>query len=383
MDKCTVTNTNPITSFNCTLPNNPPDGIFNINSYESNGYNIKYSKDIEIKKGIIICGIGNINSTKTSFSNVYYSPLIIIHSKEQKINKGDKVIFDIYPIPQEEYNLENDEIILLNNNGDYSLYLKYCRPNIKNKKIFSIQCIVSNNIMIANYTRLYSKQIASLLDGQKINLISMNPNGGIIKNNYTHIVESYLTKAEKSNYILKINVLYYNPNVIPGREFPHKIYLYGVKKYPNLGKLEDTYDSQIILSNCTAGDYSTEDSNAIAVINCKMPDFVPAGTYTKLECDGLDINPQNSIFLHLDQDFNKSSSSNRFNYNGNDTDHYDGEEKSSSSGIKEWIILVIVIVMEIILVVLIIIVMACKNNDNSDTTQSENDSKVRANNSIS
>lgn len=386
VDKCTVTNSNPISSFNCTLPNNLPDGIYNINSNSSNGFNIKFSKNIEIKKGYIICGNENIDSTMSLFSNVYYSPLIIIYSKEEIINKGDTVTFNIYPIPQEEYNLENDEIILLNNNGDFSLYLKYCHPNIKNKTIFSISCTVSNNVMIANYTRLYSNQIVSLLDGQRINLISMNPNGGIIKNNYTHIVESYLSKEEKAKYNLTFNVLYYNSNIRPGSEFPHKIYLYGVKKYSNLRKLEDTYNYQIILSNCSVGDYSTEYSNAIAFINCKMPDFVPAGTYTKIESDGIDINPQNSIYLRLDQDFNKSSSSlNNFNYNRNATDDYDDDddEKSSSSGIKEWIIWVIVVILVIVLVVLVIIIMACKNNDNEEISKLENSKSPVNNNTTS
>ena len=109
-----------------------------------------------------------------------------------------------------------------------------------------------------------------------------------------------------------------------------------------------------------------------------MPDFVPAGTYTKLECDGLDINPQNKIYLYLEQDFNKSSTSNIIYSNRNSTIEYE-EEKSSSSGIKEWIIWVIVVVLVITLVVLVIIIMACKKNDNEDSSEQKTDnSKVSA-----
>ena len=392
VDNCDAPSNSVISSFKCTLPNNIPDGIYDINSQSTNNaYNIQYPKEIEIKKGLVICDSEFINSVMSSYSNVYYSPLIIIHSKEQIINKGDKVTFDIYPIPQEKYNLDNDEIILFNNNGKFPLYLKNCGPNIiNNKEIFSIKCLVSNNIMASNYTSLYNGQIANVLDGQRINLISLNSNGGIITNNYMHTVESDLTKEEKSKYNLIFNVLYYNPNVLPGSEFPHKIYLYGKKKNSNsnLRKLEDNYNSQIILSNCTAGDYSSEYSNAIAFVNCKMPDFVPAGTYTKLECDGLDLNPQNTINLELKSDFNKSSNSYTYPKNKNSSEYYDDddddEKSSSSSGIKEWIIWVIVVVLVIILVVLVIIIMACKKTDGEDSSeQKSNDSKAPANNTTS
>ena len=106
--------------------------------------------------------------------------------------------------------LANDEIILLNNFGDLYLYLKYCKQNIKSKFVYSVQCIVSNNIISSNYTRLYSNQIASLLDGQTINLKSESSNGGMIVSSYNHEILSNLTKAQKKNYSLTFNVLYYN-----------------------------------------------------------------------------------------------------------------------------------------------------------------------------
>ena len=133
-------------------------------------------------------------------------------------------------------------------------------------------------------------------------------------------------------------------------------------------------------------DYSSEYSNAIAFVNCKMPDFVPAGTYTKLECDGLDLNPQNTINLELKSDFNKSSNSYTYPKNKNSSEYYDDddEKSSSSSGIKEWIIWVIVVVLVIILVVLVIIIMACKKTDGEDSSEQKiDDSKAPANNTTS
>ena len=390
IDNCDIPNTNPITSFNCTLPNDIQDGIYNINIQSSSGLSTNYSKEIEIKKGLIICGNEEIKSKMLSFpfSNEYYSPLIIIHSKEQIINKGDIIKFNVYPIPQEEYNLDNDEIILFNNDESFPLYLKYCRPNIKNKTIFAIQCSVSNNVINANYTHLYSNQKASLLEGQRINLISLNSNGGVMTEDFNQEVEQYLSKEQKSNYRLTFNVLYYNPNLSPGDEFPYSIYLYGVKKYSNLQSLEENYDYRIILSNCTVDKSLTYITNSIDLINCKMPNFVPAGNYTKLECEGIDINPQKSFYLYLREDFNKSTSSYNYNYNNNNTikgigDTEDDEKKSSSSGIKEWIIWVIVVVLIVILVVLVIIIMACKTEDEVSSGQKINDSRAPANNTTS
>ena len=80
--------------------------------------------------------IGNINK---KFSNVYYSPLIIIYSKEQSVNPGDTVTFHVYPIPQEEYNLENNETTYIQNkyinNQDYKNKTHLVKREINNKVI--------------------------------------------------------------------------------------------------------------------------------------------------------------------------------------------------------------------------------------------------------
>lgn len=379
VNNCTLLNSDAriVSSFNCTVQGNIPDGLYRINRPSTDGFNFTFGKDIEIKKGVII--IGNVDSTMNQYSNVYYSPLIIINSKEQDIQKGDKITFNVYPISPEQYNLENDEIILLNNNEDLSLYLKYCHQIIKNKTIYSVQCTVGNN-MKGTYTKLYQNQIISLLDGQTLNLKSTNPKGGMIYNNFNHVVSSNMTRAQKNSYSLNFDVLYYDSNIQPSSPFPYKIYLYGNKKYSNKRLLygQTTYDSRIILQNCTTGGYSLLDSKAIGSIKCLLPDYVQAGTYTKLESDGLDTNPQNKINLILNRDFNRSSSSDIIREDDTTT-------KSSSSGkSKKWVAWVIIIAAIIPLVGIVISILACgkKNDDevsserknNDDSTAKQNDS---------
>ena len=377
INNCTFSNPYLINLFTCTLPSNISDGIYNIRTQTTNGLNFIYSEEVEIKKGVFICG--NVDTRMKQYSSVYYSPLIIIYSKEQIISKGDKVKFDIYPIPQEEYNLDNNEVILLNARGDKALHLKYCHQNIKNKTVYSIQCTVSNNMMKDNYTNLYSNQIISLLGSQNMNLIGSSSNGGILKNSFSQIVDSNLTSSQKQNFNITFDVLYYNSKIKPGNKFPHNIFLYGVKK--NSRKLDDqttVYDSQITLRNCTAGDYSTEDYNAIGSITCRVPDFVPAGTYSKLESDGIDINPQNSINLIFEKDFNRSSEVKNQNKNS-DTN----EKKSSSKRSKDWIAWLIVGIVAVVLPLIVIVILICRKSDSSDesSTNKVNDSSAPANKS--
>ena len=204
----------------------------------------------------------------------------------------------------------------------------------------------------------------------------------MIVSSYNHEILSNLTKAQKKNYSLTFNVLYYNSNIKPGNEFPHKVYLYGIKKYSKIRQLDDlnTFDSQIIFKNCTAGKYST--NNAIGSIICLLPDFVPAGKYTKLESDGIDSNPQNSINLILDRDFNRSSSSSSSkSTNSNSTDS-NYKTNSSSSSSKKWLPWVIVICVVVFLVAMVIIILACKKNDSEDSS-APNDTTVEKNNNSS
>ena len=344
----------------CTLPKNIEDGIYIINSTYMNG-NYTYYKKIEIKNGLIICG--NIVSSTED----YYSIINIIYSQEKIINKGDKIEFSIYPIPQEKYYIENEEIILLNDKNDKSLNLKLCNPNIENKNVVSIQCTVSNNIMKANFTKLYTSQKVYLLNGQNIKLINLNPSGGMLSSSYTKNIDTYISASEKKNLNFTFNVLYYNSNIKPGDEFPHKVYLKGYKK--NKRKLEEKiYDLEIRFENCSAGEYSSQDILAIGSIICKVPDNVQAGNYEKLESDGIDVNPQYSININFENDFNRSAPSNYINIGANNESEIIHEESSSSS--KNWIIWVVVIVALMFILGIIIIIIACRKEDEKeeDTT---------------
>jgi hypothetical protein len=187
-----------------------------------------------------------------------------------------------------------------------------------------------------------------------------------------------LTSSQKQDFNITFDVLYYNSNIRPGNKFPHNIFLYGVKKTSR--KLDDqttVYDSQITLRNCTAGDYSPEDYNAIGSIICRVPDFVPAGAYSKLESDGIDMNPQNSINLIFEKDFNRSEVKNK-NKN-NDTN----EKKSSSKRSKDWIVWLIVGILAVVLAVLVIVILVCKKSDSNDESSIKkvDDSSAQANQS--
>jgi hypothetical protein len=381
INNCSFSNPYIINSFTCTLPSYISDGIYTIRTQTTNGFNFTYEEDVEMKNGVFICG--NVKTKMNQYSGVYYSPLIIIYSKQQTINKGDRVNFDVYPIPQEEYNLDNDEMILLNNNGNKALYLKYCHQKIKNKIIYSIQCTVSNNIMKENYTNFYSNQIVSLLDGQTMNLIGSSSNGGMLKSSFSQVVSSDLTQSQKQNFNIIFDVIYYNSNIRPGDKFPHKIYLYGVKKYPR--KLDDQaiiYDSQITFPNCTAGEYSLEEYNAIGSVICRVPDYVPAGNYSKLESDGIDVNPQNSVILVFEKDFNRSEV---IKNNNEITNSGSFSSSSSSSSSKKWIIWLIIGLLAVILIGIVIVICICKKADGiDDTTEKKgNDSTAAAQNNNS
>ena len=386
LNNCTFSNPYVINSFTCSLSDNIPDGVYNIIP-QNNEFNFTYSKDIEAKNGLLI--FGDISSLKQKYSSVYYSTLILIYSKEKTITTGERVNFHVYPIPQEEYNLDNEEIILVNKEGDKSLHLKYCHQKIVNKTVVSVQCTVSNNIIRGNYTSLYSNQIASLADGQTLNLIVNSNNGGIIRSgNEQNINTNELTTAQKNNFSLTFNVLYYNPNLRAGEEFPHKVYLYGMRQANRRNLDEVVYDDRIVFEKCITQLYS-EDFSAIGAINCRAPDFIHAGTYSKLESDGLDSNTQAPVNIIFDRDFNRSSKSSYSNgnpdSNSNSSRSYKDDDDSSSSSSKKWIAwLIIAIIIVVVIAIIITIIAVRKGGDDEDNSSDKvNDSSNVKNNTSS
>ena len=76
------------------------------------------------------------------------------------------------------------------------------------------------------------------------------------------------------------------------------------------------------------GNYSSQNSQVIEGIKCHLPNFIPAGTYSKLNSDGFDVNPNNKINIEFPYDFNKSE--NYITSASNGTRYYNTESSSSS-----------------------------------------------------
>ena len=351
IDNCTTTQTTNINSFYCYLPNTIPDNTYNINSTSGKGINFYYNKTIEVKKGKII--IGNVNSLLIQHANTNYPPIVIIHSKEETITKKGKIIFDIYPISTSNYGGQLEEILFLDETSQKYLTLKYCEPyKVQNKTIFFIKCIVSNNILIGNYINLYTQNNnIYLLPGQSIRIISTESTGGVLTSNTITRNFYNFTRSQYKNMTLDFNILYYTQNLIKGDEFPHKVYLYGIKKTTSTRSLQSSSDYNAIINfkNCTLGDTSKEDINAIGSIKCLLPDYVQAGTYTKLESDGFDSVPgSQNLNIIFEKDYNRSvQSSNNIIYRDDDYDYDDDDDKT-------WIIWFILIILLIFLGALLI-----------------------------
>ena len=309
-ETCILPNTEMITSFSCKLPDFMPNDEYKILSPPNNKYFINYSKNIIVKDGIISFFNDNVDTTKINtmnetdeFTEITSSKIIITNSIKQIINKEKEIYFQIVPMNSTNYFLENNEIIFVDSNKTKYLYLKDCQQFINNNMINGIKCIISNNILKANYTDLADGQNISIFPDQ-INFIVINSTGGFLSDDILITVDTNLSSAEINNFDLTFNILYYNSTIKPGYLFPHKVYLYGVKKITrNLE--EKKYDYEVLFPNCTTGNYSEIDSNAIGSIRCNLPDFMPAGIYTKLKSNGFDINPKSKINIFLQNDFNR------------------------------------------------------------------------------
>ena len=395
-------NTNYTDSFNCQIPNilNVSNGDYIVQTISDNIYHINNSEKINITNGNLIYNytpiivpipiptiphiphtqspsiINTINITETIIpTQEINNEIVIINSMTRSINKGDSITFQINPIETRQYN-QIDQIILIDNNSQTknALYLKNCKNNIINNKTTSISCVISNNILKGNYSSLASGQNIKISDGQKINLISYISTGGVFSQDMNQTINANISRRMKNNYTLTFKITYYGQNLKPKDIFPYSVYLSGIKKLRNLLDVnyEVSYNSQIQFPNCSMGNYSSNNSQAIEGITCHLPNFIPAGTYTKLSSEGFDVNPNNKINLDFPYDFNKSE--NYLSKSRNSTTYYNNDEGSSSS--KTWIIWVVLGILVAILAAVIIIALCVnkKRKMNADDNNVNNES---------
>ena len=374
-------NLTTIISFSCQIPqlNTIQNNIYIVQSPPENQYIINYPYKINIENGNIIFNYipqtqpepeqksdstiplttQMTNQITSQITNILTSDVTdtdantevinikkkieITNSIEKIISKGENIIFQINPINIEDYNRINlNQIILLSESKANSLFLKKCQSNyLFNNTINRINCIVSNNLIKDSYTSLSSGQNIDLSENQKINLTSTASIGGSFSADMSKTINANISRSAKRNYTLDFDIKFYgqNDNLKPKTKYPYNIYLYGIKS-SNIRKLQNNdnnYNTHITFNNCTLGSYNQE-NDYIDGINCQMPDFVSAGSYSKLESEGFDVNPNYKLNIEFPYDFNKSE--NYLQGNGTDTngnvDYKDDDEDDGNS--KEWII---------------------------------------------
>ena len=379
-ESCILPTPGPISSFSCKLPNYVPNGVYTIKSPSDNKYIIHYSNIVSIPDGYInfIPTDTTIEESGQKQNNTVEekSPIIITNSIDEVVNRGDLITFQISPIMPSEYSLQNKEIILIDSTKTKFLYLKYCREILNDNQITSINCTVSNNIMKGNYNTLAEDQNIEILSGKRIYLRSLITTGGFFTETISININNTLTEAEKKNFYLTFNILYYNSTLKPGDLFPYRVYLYGIKS-SNSGKrsLElNNYDTKILFPKCTAGNYSLEDKNAIGSINCLAPDYIPAGTYSKLESDGFDMTPNSHLNLVFQNDFQRANSNSQIS-------QVDNQQKKTKSKSKTWIIWVVFGIIIIVLAVIVLCI-CIANKKGPGNSMNETENKENSNTNI-
>ena len=377
-------NTNYTDSFTCQIENisNIINGEYTVQTPTNNKYHLNKNEKIIINNGTLkYIYSSNIPVIDTVIVPNTNNEIIIINSVNSLINKGDSILFRINPINRYYYN-NIDQIILMDNKNNNALYLKKCQGNSVGDNITAITCVVSDNILKGNYTSLASGQDIKLGQSQTINLTSESNIGGFISQDIQQVINANISRRDKINFKIKLNVLYYNQTLIPNSIFPYEINISGIKKEQNiLNSNLINYDSQFQFQNCTMGNYSKNDSQAIEGISCNLADFIPAGIYSKLSSEGFDINPNNRVNLDFPNNFNKSES-----YIGVGGGTYNEEESSSSS--KTWIVWVVLACLVAVLggVFLTIFCINRKKNkeeDNNDSNVNESgENKINNSNEI-
>ena len=377
-----------IQNFDCEIENilNIDSGEYSIRSPNDTKYQANSLGKVEIIDGKLNYKIISISIPKTNIvdnSNQIDESItiitkkkkfVIINSIDKEINKGDNILFEVDPITTNEIISNINEIILTN--GKYgkdsnALHLKKCTNIIKDNKITSISCIVSNNIIKDDYTTLVNEQNIELDKNKMIKLRCLNSSGGSFFSNMNETINANISKYEKSKKTLTFNITYYSNILSPNQLFPYNVSLYG-NRINNLRNLDnENYNTKITFPNCTMGSLSNQTQRALNGIICNLPNFVQAGKYTKIESDGFDCNPNNQINIEFPYDFNKSESYAKSQFEPYDV--YIPKESSSSS--KTWIIWLIAGILVAALIVIIIIAFCVKrkrirNDDNKEVNDS-------------
>ena len=277
-------NTNYTDSFSCQIENisNIINGEYTVQTPTNNKYHLNKNEKIIINNGTLkYIYSSNIPVIDTVIVPNTNNEIIIINSVNSLINKGDSILFRINPINRYYYN-NIDQIILMDNKNNNALYLKKCQGNSVGDNITAITCVVSDNILKGNYTSLASGQDIKLGQSQTINLTSESNIGGFISQDIQQVINANISRRDKINFKIKLNVLYYNQTLIPNSIFPYEINISGIKKEQNiLNSNLINYDSQFQFQNCTMGNYSKNDSQAIEGISCNLADFIESSSSSK------------------------------------------------------------------------------------------------------
>ena len=190
------------------------------------------------------------------------------------------------------------------------------------------------------------------------------------------IINKQIPSSELQSFNLTFDVLYFNSSVRQYSSFPHKVALLGLKK--NNRNLEEIkYNYRINFTNCITGAYSKEEENVIGSIRCLFPDFVPAGTYSKLESDGFDVNPNCKINVVFEENFNRNPSNETYL-------DYQILKSSSSSSSKTWIIWLVAGLLLLILIIIVIIACVCNKKESGESVDNSkyNEESNNSNNNM-
>ena len=287
-----------------------------------------------------------------------YAPIVITSNYDRKVKSGNKIEFKIKEIQQNKYKLNNNEIIFENAEKTSVLYFKSCQKNQVNGYITSITCEVSKNIIKGEYTIIFEGQNISIQPGNSIKFTVGDSIGGMFMKGVSAVYDSIIIGSKFRFYF---GIYYFDPFLAYGDLFPYPIFLLGNKRISTrLRNLEEVYDYNITLPNCTVVSYLDEDKSAIGNISCNVPNYIPAGNYSKLQSDGFDINPNNNLNIVFMNDYNAS----KFEENNENVPI----KRESSSSSKAWIICLCVVIAILIIAGIITTIYILRRKRNNKST---------------